>query len=146
MAGRKPKPTYLKLIAGNPGKRPLNENEPKPDKVIPICPEHLMGGAKKEWERTTKLLDKIGILTEIDGDALSIYCQLYSDWIKLQKEKNKPNFVFSDDRGRKNPLMTIQNELVRDIKSLCAEFGMTPSSRSRLSVPGIPKKNKFDNI
>lgn len=146
MAGRKPKPTHLKLITGNPGRRPLNDNEPKPDRVVPACPEHLSVGAKKEWIRVTELLIKVGILTVIDGDALSLYCQLYSDWVDLQKEKGKPGFVFADDKGRKNPLMTVQNELVKDIKALCSEFGMTPSSRSRLSVSGGKKTNKFDNI
>ncbi|MEQ8198694.1 MAG: phage terminase small subunit P27 family, partial [Clostridiaceae bacterium] len=30
--GRKPKPTAIKVLEGNPGKRPLNKNEPKPEK------------------------------------------------------------------------------------------------------------------
>lgn len=35
MRGRKPKPTYLKLLNGNPGKRALNEQEPKPERALP---------------------------------------------------------------------------------------------------------------
>ena len=41
MPGPPPKPTKLKLLAGNPGKRPLNENEPEPEAVAPSVPAHL---------------------------------------------------------------------------------------------------------
>ena len=31
--GRKPKPTAMKELEGNPGKHPLNTSEPKPNKA-----------------------------------------------------------------------------------------------------------------
>ena len=31
-SGRKPKPTAVKVLEGNPGKRSLNRQEPKPEK------------------------------------------------------------------------------------------------------------------
>lgn len=42
MAGRKPKPTALKKLEGNPGKRKLNTKEPVPAKGMPDCPVWLM--------------------------------------------------------------------------------------------------------
>ena len=48
MAGRKPKPTALKKLEGNPGKRKLNTKEPIPAKGMPNCPEWLLPEAKKE--------------------------------------------------------------------------------------------------
>ena len=39
--GRKPKPTGIKQLEGNPGKRKLNEREPKPEKKAPSCPKWL---------------------------------------------------------------------------------------------------------
>jgi len=50
-AGRKRKPTVLKVLEGNPGKRPLNKNGPKPKPVAPKTPKHLNSVAKKEWKR-----------------------------------------------------------------------------------------------
>ena len=50
MAGRKPKPTAVKKLEGNPGKRKLNTKEPIPAKGMPACPDWLMPEAKKEWE------------------------------------------------------------------------------------------------
>ena len=49
MAGR-PKPTNLKLIEGNPGKRPLPGNEPKPKPKAPSMPSDLDYQAKKTWK------------------------------------------------------------------------------------------------
>ena len=62
--GRKPTPTAIKMLEGNPGKRPLNTKEPKPAKKAPSCPKWLEPEAKKEWRRLAKLMEQIGILTE----------------------------------------------------------------------------------
>uniref|UniRef100_A0A6M3KE66 Putative terminase n=1 Tax=viral metagenome TaxID=1070528 RepID=A0A6M3KE66_9ZZZZ len=145
MRGRKTKPTHLKIVTGNPGHRPLNENEPQPAKVMPECPSHLDTGAKKEWKRVAPMLFQIGVLSEIDGTMLATYCQLYSDWVKVSKEKKKKDFELVNG-GRQNSLMLIQAALVKDIRSMCSEFGMTPSSRGRLQVPGGKKNNKWGDL
>ncbi len=77
MRGRKPKPTRLKLIEGNPGKRPINGREPKPPGSLPSCPAHLSATAKTEWKRLARSLNRIGMLTEIDRAAMAAYCQAY---------------------------------------------------------------------
>ena len=61
MAGRKPKPTEMKRAQGNPGRRPLNNNEPKPT-GIPQCPSHLNEVAKREWRRIAPELIALGLL------------------------------------------------------------------------------------
>ena len=50
MRGRKPKPTRLKVITGNSGKRPLNVDEPGPEPAVPDCPPELGPAAQREWE------------------------------------------------------------------------------------------------
>ena len=56
--GRKPIPTALKRLAGNPGKRPLTAREPKTERKAPKCPRTLDAEARKEWRRVVKLLLK----------------------------------------------------------------------------------------
>ena len=73
--GRKPKPTAMKELEGNPGKHPLNTSEPKPNKKAPACPKWLEPEAKKEWRRLAKQMEAIGILTEVDMAAFAGYCQ-----------------------------------------------------------------------
>ena len=86
-AGRPPKPTAIKALAGNPGKRPLNNNEPKPS-GIPSCPTFLDAAAKKEWKRISKELIEIGILTSVDRSILASYCDAYSRWAQATEELN----------------------------------------------------------
>ena len=59
MAGRKTKPTAIKKLEGNPGKRKLNTKEPVPVKGMPTCPEWLLPEAKKEWDRLADLMNQI---------------------------------------------------------------------------------------
>ena len=56
MASPKPMPTALKILTGNRGKRPLNENEPKPKVKKLKPPEYLDKVAKKEWSRIAPIL------------------------------------------------------------------------------------------
>ena len=67
--GRKPKPTALKLLEGNPGKRPLNGREPVPPRAALKCPAWLLPEAKKEWKRLAPALEAMGVLTMADLTA-----------------------------------------------------------------------------
>ena len=85
VAGRKPKPTAVKKLEGNPGKRKLNTKEPVPAKGMPDCPEWLLPEAKKEWERLADLMNQMGVLTEVDMAAFAAYCQSYARWKEAQE-------------------------------------------------------------
>src|SRR5262245_15675518 len=51
--GQAPMPTRLKILRGNPGRRPLNDAEPKPEAGIPKCPSWLSRKEKAEWKDIT---------------------------------------------------------------------------------------------
>lgn len=85
MAGRKPKPTAIKKLEGNPGKRKLNRKEPVPAKGMPECPEWLLPEAKVEWERLCVKPSDMGVLTEIDMAAFAAYCQSFARWKEAQE-------------------------------------------------------------
>jgi len=148
MANR-PKPTKLKILQGNPGKRPLNGNEPRPEGKIPDCPSHLDSVAKKEWERVAPMLVKLGLLTEMDRPALAAYCQLYSRWVAIEEEMEESKLLMLkhtvDGAGnehvetKQNPLVIMSRQILKEIRAFCVEFGMTPSSRAKLSVSPNPE-------
>src|SRR5512138_3920234 len=96
MRGRKAKPTALKELEGNPGKRKLNYKEPKPEVVIPSCPNHLKGVARQEWNRITKELAKLKLITVVDRAALAAYCTAYKDYVRAEnKLKTEGEVIFS---------------------------------------------------
>ncbi len=86
MRGRRPKPTGLKVISGNPGKRPLNQHEPQPQLAIPTCPAHLTPSAKAEWKRLACELQALGILSHLDRAVLAAYCQAYGRWVGAERK------------------------------------------------------------
>ena len=89
MRGRRPKPTRLKVLMGNPGKRPLNENEPRPEPEIPECPPELGPVAQKEWHRLVGELASLRILTNLDRAALAAYCGAYALWAEATEALQK---------------------------------------------------------
>ena len=131
--GRKPKPTNLKVLEGNPGQRPLNDNEPKPDKKAPTCPAWLEPEAKKEWRRMSKQLEQLGLLTELDRAAFAAYCQAYARWKEAEEFITKHGSMIRTPNGylQQVPQVSIAQTNQKLMLKYCAEFGRTPSSRSR---------------
>lgn len=138
MRGRKPKPTEQKKLEGNPGKRAINTKEPKPESKIPPCPSHLKGDARKEWDRVTKELLKLNIISEIDRAALVAYCTAWGTYVKAcGKLQRQSEVMISDEGGMyQNPWVSIRNKAMEQILRFSSEYGMTPSSRARLKVEG----------
>lgn len=137
MAGRKPKPTALKLVQGNPGRRPLNTDEPKPDPKAPPCPEYLGEPAKAAWARVAPELERLGVLTVIDGMALELLVDAYQEWMDAREQVDLYGATYESltQNGtiiRARPEVAIASDAWRRIRAMLAEFGMTPSSRSRV--------------
>lgn len=137
--GRKPKPTALKILEGNPGKRPLNEDEPKPEKKAPKCPSWLDGEAKKEWRRMSKQLEAMGILTEIDMAAFAGYCQAYARWKEAEEFITKHGTIVKTPSGywQQVPQVSIAQTYLKIMNRFCEQFGLTPSARSRIVTDNI---------
>lgn len=82
MRGRKPVPTHLKAITGNAGKRPLNNEEPRPELNVPKCAIQLGPIARTEWDRLSTDLVTLRLLTNLDRAALAAYCGAYALWVE----------------------------------------------------------------
>ena len=132
--GRKPKPTALKTLEGNPGKRQLNVNEPKPLAKAPSCPKWLDPEAKKEWKRLSKKMEQIGILTEIDMAAFAGYCQAYARWKAAEEFISKHGSIVKTPSGywQQVPQVSIAQQYMKAMQKFAEQFGLTPASRSRI--------------
>ncbi len=134
--GRKPTPTPLKLLAGNPGKRSIGEREPQPGVRLPAPPRHLSAEAKREWKRTGRELLALGLMTEIDKAALAIYCQAWGRWVEAETALRTYGIMVRSPGGipMQSPYLAVANKAMEQMRSLLAEFGLSPSSRTRLHV------------
>lgn len=147
--GRKPIPTALKLVRGNPGNRPLPENEPTPDAKAPTCPAFLTASAKAEWKRIAPELVALGLLSQIDRAALAGYCQCYGRWEKAERDLKRRGAIIKTRTGAQiqNPHLAIANKALRQMREFLVEFGMTPSARTRVTAsppaPSGKDKSRF---
>ncbi len=138
--GRKPKPTRLKLLTGNPGKRPLNEREPQPPlpPSLPKPPKHLGRDGREEWLRVGGMLLRTRVLTEADLTALSAYATVCGRWMEAEREIRRKGIMVRPTPGSKvrilNPMLPVANKCLQQMLQLQAEFGLTPSSRTRVVV------------
>ena len=135
MKGRKPKPTALKVLAGNPGKRPLNDAEPNfMGERIGNAPKHLSAEAKAEWKRVAPVLKAAGVLTPADRGALAAYCQAWARWVEAERKIETEGMVTTTPSGyeMQSPWVGIANKALELMRAFAAEFGMTPSSRTRV--------------
>lgn len=136
MRGRKPKPTALKLLDGNPGKRAINGAEPKPPRTLPTCPEHLSAAAKAEWKRLAKTLNQVGLLTQADRTVMAGYCQCYGRWVEAELKLAETPLILRTPAGyiQQSPWLSISNKQLELMAKYMTELGLTPASRSRLAI------------
>ena len=141
MKGRKPKPQAAKDLAGNPGRRKAGKAVAPPVEV-PDCPPHLKGEARAEWKRISTELLQMGVIARIDRSALAMYCMAWSRWVAAEAVLENEGPVLTGAQGGtyQNPQLSVANGAMEQMRKILVEFGMTPSSRSRVHARGAEKE------
>lgn len=135
------KPTALKLLQGNAGKRALPKNEPKPP-VGADRPAHLTREARAVWDEIAPQLTKLRVLTEVDAVALAHLCNLEANRRELVKLKD--TLRGKDDLGVRLKVMSEERKLAPQIVAALGRFGMTPSDRAKVSTAGPGEVDPFE--
>jgi P27 family predicted phage terminase small subunit len=146
--GRKPKPTRVKVLTGNPGRRPLNLDEPRPEPSVPDCPPELSPAAQREWARLVGELGKLRVLTNLDRAALAAYCGAYALWAEATEALQKYGVMVKSPTGFpiQSPYLSIANRQAEIMMRIASEFGFTPASRGRISAPMMSEPTLFDGL
>jgi len=137
MASPRPEPTALKVLKGSFIKDPQKRNrrEPTPPIGAPKKPRSLSRLAKAEWGRVTKELEILGVLSTVERGAVEQYCRAYAEWREACKRLDTEGRYFDTERG---PIESPAGKSMRALSLIChkylVEFGLTPSSRTRLQV------------
>lgn len=136
MAGRKPLPTHLKLVKGTARPHRLNKDEPKPTVAVPEPPSHLDERARAKFGVMAEMLARHGVMTELDAGALSRYVVVWCRWVDAEAEiKRRGPVVKTEGRNIiQNPFLAVANKCLLQMAQLESEFGLTPSSRSRIRM------------
>lgn len=141
--GRHKKPTELKVLAGNPGKRHIELDEVKPAPAVDACPKWLDRHAKEVWRETYSRLEKNGQITESDILDFTNLCisagMIRKAYAGMKKAKNLTETTPSGYR-QQIPEIGIINSAIKNVTTLCAKFGMSPADRAGLINPKAKEK------
>lgn len=121
MRGRRPKPTALKRVTGNPGGRRLPDHELQPEGKA-VMPKYLRGIAARLWKEYAPQLDALGTLTAVDSAQFAVWCSLAADF-------------------ERRPSEMCASKIAKMI-DLAGRFGMDASSRARLGTGDGKHKDK----
>ncbi len=150
----RPIPTKIQEAKGAYRKNPQRRrtNEPIAPAGRPDMPKNLKPHAKKAWTRTIQAMETLGILSSVDWAALEVYAAAYQTFKECQAsiEKRGTTLWSTNKNGEqyaaKNPDVTVMAEAVKTMFRSWAEFGLSPSARTRLSVTGTKKQDPLDAL
>jgi P27 family predicted phage terminase small subunit len=158
--GRPPKPTFLRVLEGNRGKRPINKHEPQPTIPAepPEPPSFLMPAAKDEWHRIAGDLHRIGLLTVVDTMPLAAYCQSVARWQQAEallgamaeRDPVTGALLIRTSAGSpmQNPLLRVAVGAADAMLRYATEFGLSPAARARVAGGLVAQvaPGKFDGL
>jgi len=154
-SGKRPLPTAIKKLRGNPGHRAINDAEPAPANGAPDIPQGLSELAIAEWNSIVPQLEHLGVLSNIDGKALGAYCECYAEWVQAKKEVTDRGILIREivydkngkeigNKLRRNPAIPVKNDALKLMKAFLIEFGLTPASRARLHIVKPAEPDEMD--
>lgn len=125
MSNRKLPKNVVKM-RGNPGKRPVNEEEPEPQPLdgIPDPPRKLKPEAQKEWDRIIGFVVNNRIAGLESLSLLCTYCNIHAQIVE-----------------REILGAPIEAATITQYRLLASEFGLTPAGRSRLKTGNAKEEN-----
>ena len=96
--------------------------------AIPEKPEFLSDCASEEWDRLVPLLMDYGIISDIDGAVLAVYCELFSEF----KSTRSCPAAFPASK-------------FASLRAASADLGLSPAARTKIpaSKKDPKKKNPF---
>ena len=128
-------------LAGSWRAKDREKAEPKAPAEIPPRPAHLAGEAIEAWDHLVGVLSAMRVLTLADARALELLCETWGRYRDATRSLAEDGITIKlyDRHGkvkqvRRNPAAGVQVELARLLRLQLAEFGLTPASRSRVSV------------
>ena len=152
--GPKPEPTKLRLLRGNPSKKPDSPSEPQPPTDGVSIPPHLGEVAARRWGELLPMLQATRVMTRADVEALARYCDTWEWWLavraKLKAEGD--TYPILNDGGEvkyiaQRPEVAIAHKLAQQLRQLESDFGLSPAARASLKVePDAKAESAIDKF
>lgn len=151
MPGPPRKPTPLLKLSGSWLADAREKHEPKPASTAPTMPAWLDAEGKKAWKHLVPILERMRVLTEADGYALTMLCVAWSRYrIACDKlEQFGDVYPVKGPDGqvkalKRSPYAVLQIEHAMNVRRMLQEFGLTPAARGRIVALPESKNGKTD--
>jgi P27 family predicted phage terminase small subunit len=139
--GRPRIPTKIHILRGTDRRDRINDAEPQPEVKIPEPPPIIKGIALEEWNRITKELHDLGLVSELNRSLLAGYCKAYARWVEAEAEYEQGAKIFKTESGYPivNPWRSIADKAIEQMHKFARGFGLDPESMSRIKGNAVPK-------
>ncbi len=142
-------PKQTKILQGTfrPGREKTDAVEVDPLATVPPPPTTLGRHGKAKWKELAPKLVEKGILTPLDLPAFEAMCgcwDLYADSIEIiygkgRRRKSLSTYI-SGKSSQEAPATVLAKQMLALFKSYLTEFGLSPSSRGKVSRDTGKKK------
>ena len=145
MKGRKPLPTSLKFRMSKAKAAASAAQEVQPPKAPLRCPARLKGAARKAWKQAASMLPWA---TATDAWAIETLVVLWARLCTANAAIEKEGVLSRGRDGRmiQNSNLRISSRTTDEIKWFMSEFGMTPSSRTRIKTNAAESGDAIDRL
>jgi P27 family predicted phage terminase small subunit len=138
--GRKPIPRNLRILIGGRSASPdrMNNDEPQPKVRVPRSPRDLDPEERRYWREFTSRIAELNCASAADIGAILIWVRARRRWQSACDLVKKDGMLIAggtlkNPQPRRNPLLSEIHKCEATMLRIETEFGMTPSSRSRVS-------------
>lgn len=159
--GPQPEPTIISMLKGNPSKKRIRDDEPTPDLLDDFeAPSYVNEDslAKQKWDEAVVVLHRMQVMTYADVETLARYCVVWADWIRHRekcKQVGREIMHFEPDPNRTDGKLRIrwaqpapwavdEKAARKDLLQMEREFGLTPASRTQVSIHSNAQDDPLD--
>jgi P27 family predicted phage terminase small subunit len=146
MRGRKPVPSYLKVLRGNPGKRALNENEPVPEGRLADPPDWMSESQQTGWNYAIEHAPP-GLLKKLDRSVLAAWVVAEDLHRKASEQVEKFGILTkAPNTGLpiQSPYLPVVNKQAQILLKAAEQLGFTPASRTRIQVEEPDRRSEHN--
>jgi len=139
--GRPRIPTKIHVLRGTDRRDRINDAEPQPEVKIPEPPPIIKGIALEEWNRITKELHDLGLVSELNRSLLAAYCKAYERWIEAEQHYQTEPKIYKTESGYPivNPWRGVADKALEQMHKFGRGFGLDPESLTRIKGSADPK-------
>lgn len=132
-------PSVINELRGNPGKRPVNGQEPDFPEGLFACPDWLGEIGRAKWvDVLAKVMPVRGLMKPAFADALALYCEAFEEFVLAREEIARNGMIAVSEKGGEyqHPAVGIKNKAIQRMKQFGALFGLSPSDAASLRLGG----------